>query len=1051
MSETEREHASSAPRQEIYVESGFAAVAIGADLHVFGDNLPVYVLEPWPAVSAPPALSPPSAPARPSLPPSRLLDARLAVVPFTGREDQFRELWRWLDQAPRLAIRWLYAPGGQGKTRLAMRLCDEAAAAGWKVLIAAQGPGRVQPGLDGHDLSPEGHRGLLAVVDYADEWPLTHLTWLLSNRVFHWSAIRTRILMVARSADVLPTLRAAVRDPDVDVSAQFLPPLPEADGGRDEMFGVARDSFAAHYGLADTSAVTPPRPLDDPELGLVLAIHMAALVAVDARFGSEPVPENLAGLSCYLLDREFLYWQQLFGDLEYEINPGERAYRTPPADMHRAVYAAALTGPVPRNVGRGVAITARPYGDPEQLLHDHRICYPPASFSRDTVLEPLFPDLLAEDFLALTIPGHDASYQAQEWAAPAATALLARVGEGQEPAAWTPRAVTFLASATYRWPHLGERYLFGLLQGDPQLALDAGSAALSALAVLPGAPTGLLESIESRFPADRHADLDPGIAAVTRRLTAARLTAISEPKARAVLHATLATRLSYAGLHEEAATAERLAAAIYRDLAMAQPEAFGRHLAGVLGNLGSHLAALGQRDQALEAHGEAVAICRQLVGDQSQAANFDYDLAHALAGLGSRLRDVGRHAEAMEATGQAVAILRRLAAADVRTVEPDLALALSNLGVHLAAVGKTAESLEPLQQAVAIRRRLAAAEPATYQPSLASSLTSLANRLQDLWRPAEALRTGQEAVQIYRRLAAVSPVAFDRELGRAVANLAVYLAALGQQQDALAATQEAVVIRRRLAAANPAAGEPDLGFSLHNLANHLAAVGRKEEALAASREAVTIRRRLATGSPGAFERDLAVSLSDLSVDLGSLGHTAEAVEAEREAVAIRRRMAAAMPAVFERDLAVSLSNLGISLRELGEYAEGADVTMQALEIYQRLATSDAPRFDPDVALCLSNIGHCQWGLGQLAQALDALGRSADVRRQLAIADHGRFAPELARSLSNLGTYLLMAGRRRQAAAAIAEAMRVYSRLVKQYPGRYEERLKELQEAQREML
>ena len=41
-----------------------------------------------------------------------------------------------------------------------------------------------------------------------------------------------------------------------------------------------------------------------------------------------------------------------------------------------------------------------------------------------TVLEPLCPDRVAEDFVALTVPGHAADYPAQAWAADTAGAVL---------------------------------------------------------------------------------------------------------------------------------------------------------------------------------------------------------------------------------------------------------------------------------------------------------------------------------------------------------------------------------------------------------------------------------------------------------------------------------------------------------------------------------------------------------------------------------------------------------------------------------------------------
>lgn len=48
----------------------------------------------------------------------------------------------------------------------------------------------------------------------------------------------------------------------------------------------------------------------------------------------------------------------------------------------------------------------------------------PADLTRGTVLEPLTPDRLAEDFVALTLPGHTADYPAYDWAPTALNALL---------------------------------------------------------------------------------------------------------------------------------------------------------------------------------------------------------------------------------------------------------------------------------------------------------------------------------------------------------------------------------------------------------------------------------------------------------------------------------------------------------------------------------------------------------------------------------------------------------------------------------------------------
>ncbi|GAA3303471.1 hypothetical protein Dvina_17570 [Dactylosporangium vinaceum] len=44
------------------------------------------------------------------------------------------------DSRPRLGVRWLHGPGGQGKSRIAARLAAGTVAAGWRVIAAFHGP-----------------------------------------------------------------------------------------------------------------------------------------------------------------------------------------------------------------------------------------------------------------------------------------------------------------------------------------------------------------------------------------------------------------------------------------------------------------------------------------------------------------------------------------------------------------------------------------------------------------------------------------------------------------------------------------------------------------------------------------------------------------------------------------------------------------------------------------------------------------------------------------------------------------------------------------------
>jgi tetratricopeptide (TPR) repeat protein len=573
--------------------------------------------------------------------PSRMLNARRAVVSFTGRDGELAQLRQWRDRGPRLAVRWLHGPGGQGKTRLAAQLAAVSAAAGWKVIAAFHGPDAdpIEPG--SQDMRLVGAAGLLVIVDYADRWLLTNLTWLFKNSLLHKTGVKTRVLMIARTPDSWPRIRGVLDAYQASTSSQPLTALARESGERKQAFTTARDSFADIYQLPEASGITPPDSLDDPEFGLTLAVHMAALVMVDAQVTRQRPPRSTADLTMYLLNREQLHWARLYGDGAVMSKPMGNAYGTSPVVMNQAVFTAALTGNVTVDVGV-VLLENLHLPQPRRVLRDHVSCYPPAS--RATVLEPLYPDRLAEDFLALTLPGHSAEYPTQPWAASTLETLVKRRGDQQAPTGWTPRAITFLASAADRWPHIGPGYLYPLLLGDPQLALDAGSAALTTLADLPTIPPAILEAIEARLTADRHVHLDAGIAAITRRFIEQRLAHTQDPAERVPLYLTLGTRLANAGLVEQALDATSRAVNIYRTIESSDVEARARS-GRALRSLGVLLSAAGRQQESEVAIEEALAEFRDLAGHQPE--EFEPDLAASLNNLSMVFSFLGRREEAL--------------------------------------------------------------------------------------------------------------------------------------------------------------------------------------------------------------------------------------------------------------------------------------------------------------------------------------------------------------------------------------------------------------------
>jgi tetratricopeptide (TPR) repeat protein len=863
--------------QNVTATAGYAYGAIGADIHVLGDGTPLYVLENHHSAPTPDA-------AWLIEVPSRMLNTRFAVVDFTGRETELTALNDWrIGPGMRLAAHWLHAPGGQGKTRLADQLAATSTAAGWKVVTATHGHATALPAPGSQDLSLNDATGLLLLVDYADRWPPSHLKWLFSNALLHQVGMRTRILMLARTA-AWQSVRGELEKHQAGTSQQALAPLTAEPGDRDRMFTAACNGFAVHYGFSDPDLIGPPCSLEHPDFGLTLAIHMAALVAIDANIRGRQPPDDMAGLTRYLIDREHNHWDRLYTNRAHDNHPTGLDYQTPPTVMAQAVFTAALTGPIDHATGKAVLASLDLESHPERILTDHARCYPPTE-STASVLEPLHPDRLAEDYLALTMPGHLADHPSQPWAPSIGMSLLDH-STIRTPIGWIPRAVTFLAAATQRWPHVGEQFLYPLIRNDPHLALDAGSAAMTALADAAAVAIDVLEAIERTAPDGRHVDLDVGIAAVTQRLTKHWLTQTSDPATRARLYDKLSHRLSNAGRWEEAQAATAEIVEIYRHLA--RSSVAEADLARSLNNLGMVLSELGRRDEALAAATESVTILRRLA--KTSPAAFESNLAWSLMSLGNQLSENGQPRNALSPNTEAVEIFRRLAAADPAEFDLPLTGALTNLSMALSDQGRQREAVDVAAESVQTFRRLVRVNPTALEPDLALALTNLGNRLSNVDRWQEAVDAIVEAVQILRRLARSNPTAYEPGLAKSLTNLGLCLSDVGKWHEALDVTAEAVEINRSLASRNPAAFEPDLALSLGNFGVGLAGQGRAEDALVSFAEAVDIRRRLAKASPAAFEPDLAASLANLGLSLSELGRSEEALLATTECERIFRQL-----------------------------------------------------------------------------------------------------------------------------------------------------------------
>ncbi|MFG2873414.1 hypothetical protein ACGFYU_00015 [Streptomyces sp. NPDC048337] len=789
--------------QQVRAVAGFAYGAVGADIHVFGDGTPVYLLYARDPRGPADTLRRDSAWLRAQ--PSRMLDARSEIVEFTGREAELARLREWREQPDRSAVRWLHGPGGAGKSRLAARFAAECADAGWLVVDAVHGTDTHPPAEGSQDLRTDHRAGVLLLVDYADRWPDAHLRWLFHNGLL-LGELPARVLLIARSVRPWPALRAQLsRQRRVtDLSDQPLDPLSGQQGERSRMFEAARRSFAAHY--PDAAALAGLRPpyedLARPDFGLTLAVHMAALVTVDARAGGREPPAGLAGMTAYLLDREHDNWRRTdghdTGDPGGAHTAGAEAGDRRALDLARTVFTAVLTGPMRRDTARPLLDRLLLNTPADRALSAHAVHYPPTDPAAAHVLEPLLPDRLAEDYLALTLPGSPVTgYPADLWSVTATTRVLRRDG-GAAPA-WTPRALTFLIAAAERWPHVGPAVLFPLLRRDPALAVRGGGSVLTAIAGLDSVELDVLGAIEPLLPAG-DVRVEGGAGELAVRLTTQRLERAGDGIERARLCSELVGAHLKAGRRGEALRYMEEAVLLTREAAEQDPahrSAYAEALLNLGGLFLEEVPAEHRVDLLLEAIG--------LMPEDGAAPAVLGALAQAHTRLAFALREAGAAEEAHDAVAEAERLF-----GEVLDHDPFLWWSMSSdvnrlemvKSFLLSVSGRRDEAAEGAGAVVEYARRMAELNPARFGDDLAATLGIQSLHLWNAGRHAEAVDTQLEALHLYRQLAEVRPHYRD-VLAAQLDDAAARLIALGRHTEAVAIAEESLAVHRERLARDP--------------------------------------------------------------------------------------------------------------------------------------------------------------------------------------------------------------------------------------------------------
>ncbi len=410
-------------------------------------------------------------------------------------------------------------------------------------------------------------------------------------------------------------------------------------------------------------------------------------------------------------------------------------------------------------------------------------------------------------------------------------------------------------------------------------------------------------------------------------------------------------------------------------------------------------------------------------------------LASASFDLGNLTNEIGDKQDALIAYRESLAIRQKLADANPTATEFQSKLAGShhNIGFLLSATGKPDEALEAYESALTISQKLVDANPTVtqFQSDLAGSHNNLGHLLSDTGKPGEALEAFESALAIEQKLADAKPT--DIELQSALAlshnNIGRLLSDTGNQDAALEAYESALTIRQKLTDANPTVIEfqSDLAGSHNNLGHLLSETGKPGEALEAYESDLAIRQKLADANPTVteFQSVLAASHNNLGNLLSATLKPVEALEAYESALAIQQTLADAHPTVtqYRMFLANHHNNIGVLLSDTGKPGEALKAFESALPVRERLAREhpESPDYASNLGALLNNMAHIDIDARQFDAARDRLEQAIDLQKK-ALAANPR-NPTYRQFLTNHLHNLIEAARGRDDAEGAAEAER----------------------------
>jgi glycosyltransferase involved in cell wall biosynthesis/tetratricopeptide (TPR) repeat protein len=693
---------------------------------------------------------------------SQLLRAEEQLLPFDERrKPDVEKLSEWAaDGDMPLTVRLITGDGGQGKTRLAIHVCQQLGAEGWHSGFLDSSLKVNEISLLWRDLS-RLDQPIFIVVDYAEtrqEAFLALLKAALENPINK----PVRMLLLARNGgewwDNLPSTNSsceALLNGPATTGPFGLPPLYEQQQDRQQAFANALSAFAKILQVESPQIL--PELVGD-QFQRPLFVQMAALLAL---YGERPT--TIQGLTKALLNHERRYWVGLLTSFNWP-DPGRQAEDLLALATLAGGFATSKDAEDFWTAAKATGLTT---GEFNALFRKLAALYPGTQG-----LQALRPDLLGEALVAQAVLRPDGDVLLDAVLSSSATQSVRR------------NALTIIARMSDERADVHETIVTVLSRRLENCTAELVAVGTETASRLPELAEDAFQRLSSSAKSQ--------VAGSLRRLLPEKSVQLAGLSCLVFGHLFHKARQKYE--HKQN-----------------NPDRMYEY-ANALDSYGVVLCDSGRYEDAREIGHKAILIMRKLM--TKDRSKYEAPFARSLHNYAVYLSELGDDEEALKYDYEALQIRKRLVANDTTRFEPDYADSLDNYGTQLSYLGRYKEALPYTEEALKIHERWAQKDPNSFDALCARSLSNYASDLNNLGEGERALACLSRALTIRQKLTEKNPDGFEPEYARSLEGLAIYLINLSANEDALSYLQKANEIRTRLAQRRPNVFLEGLAYNL---------------------------------------------------------------------------------------------------------------------------------------------------------------------------------------------------------------------------------------------